>query len=71
MLWKATPSIGNCYTQSCSTKMLDVPFCYQESLQELEEKQTSSNVTSRPTTSSRRRTHSESGICRFMMKSFQ
>ncbi|NXY29582.1 MDM2 ligase, partial [Pomatorhinus ruficollis] len=35
-------------------------FCYQESMQELEEKQTSSNGTSRPTTSSRRRTHSES-----------
>ncbi|KAF1439952.1 E3 ubiquitin-protein ligase Mdm2, partial [Spheniscus mendiculus] len=32
----------------------------KESVQELEEKQTSSNVTSRPTTSSRRRTHSES-----------
>ncbi|KAF1539077.1 E3 ubiquitin-protein ligase Mdm2, partial [Eudyptes schlegeli] len=32
----------------------------KESMQELEEKQTSSNVTSRPTTSSRRRTHSES-----------
>ncbi|KAM6304456.1 E3 ubiquitin-protein ligase Mdm2 isoform 4-T5 [Podargus strigoides] len=32
----------------------------KESIQELEEKQTSSNATSRPTTSSRRRTHSES-----------
>uniref|UniRef100_A0A8D0F0I7 MDM2 proto-oncogene n=1 Tax=Strix occidentalis caurina TaxID=311401 RepID=A0A8D0F0I7_STROC len=32
-----------------------------ESVQELDEKQTS-NVTSRPTTSSRRRTHSESGL---------
>ncbi|KAM9029193.1 E3 ubiquitin-protein ligase Mdm2 isoform 1-T3 [Ara ararauna] len=32
----------------------------KESVQELEEKQASSNVTSRPTTSSRRRTHSES-----------
>ncbi|KAM9578182.1 E3 ubiquitin-protein ligase Mdm2 isoform 2-T3 [Guaruba guarouba] len=32
----------------------------KDSVQELEEKQTSSNVTSRPTTSSRRRTHSES-----------
>lgn len=40
-------------------------------MQELEEKQTSSNGTSRPATSSRRRTHSESGICRFMMQSFQ
>ncbi|GAB0176316.1 E3 ubiquitin-protein ligase Mdm2 isoform X1 [Grus americana] len=32
----------------------------KESMQELEDKQASSNVTSRPTTSSRRRTHSES-----------
>jgi len=40
-------------------------------MQELEEKQASSNVTSRPTASSRRRTHSESGMCRFMMQSFQ
>lgn len=42
----------------------------KESMQELEEKQTSSNATSQPTTS-RRRTHSESGTCRFVMQSFQ
>lgn len=49
-------------------------FCIsvnQESMQELEEKQTSLNATSQPTTSSRRRTHSESGTCRFVMQSFE
>ncbi|NXV72227.1 MDM2 ligase, partial [Atlantisia rogersi] len=40
----------------------------KESIQELEERQAPSDVTSRPTTSSRRRTHSESGMCRFMMQ---
>ncbi|KAM4901630.1 E3 ubiquitin-protein ligase Mdm2 isoform 3-T4 [Sylvia borin] len=43
-----------------ATPHLEEENVVKESVQELEEKQTSSNVTSRPTTSSRRRTHSES-----------
>lgn len=53
-----------------ATSQLKEENVVKESRQELEENQTSSSVTSRPTTSSRRRTHSESGICRFMMQSF-